>query len=159
MDKEPHLDRYIGPYIGIARRVMEKRINKNFSTEGFDLTLHHMIVLTHLWKKDGQNQRTLCEFAGRNKTTITRTIDNLEKRNYVLRVPDTADRRNKLIYLTHKGKEIQQKLMPIMKQSMEEATEGVDSQELEICKKVLRKVILNLADHDEILNFSQNSNK
>ena len=159
MNLPPHSERPLGPYIGIASRVMEKRINENFSRGGYDLNLHHFIILVHLWKQDGQNQKTLCEFAGRNKTTITRSIDNLERDNFVLRVPDSADRRNKLIYLTHKGKEVKNELVTIMEGTMNEATAGIAPEEIDICKKVLYNVILNLGDSEEIFRFSQNSNK
>lgn len=138
---------------------MEKRINENFAKAGHKITLEHWIVLVHLWIQDGQNQKTLCEYAVKNKTMITRTIDSLEERNYVLRVPDKADRRNKLIYLTHKGKNIQGELSSIMQQSMEEVTKGIDPTELAICKKVLNTVFLNLADEELLLRFSGNSSK
>ena len=82
-------------------------------------------VLVHLWIEDGQNQKTLCEIAGRHKTTITRTIDSLEEMNYVVRIPDQADKRHKLIYLTHKGKAEKEALIAQMLKTIAEATEGI----------------------------------
>ena len=155
MLKNPKLEKSLGPYLGKAARVIEKRINENFEKAGKKITRNHWVVLVHLWKKDGQNQTTLCDYAGRNKTTITRTIDSLEKQNYVLRVPDSNDRRNKLIYLTHKGKQAQEALSEIMLTTLEEATAGIAPAHLDICKQVLHQVFLNLADEETLERFSK----
>ena len=151
----PKLRHSLGLFIGKANRVMEKRVNENFAREGYELSMDHWIVMVHLWLEDGRNQKSLCEFAGRNKTRITRTLDNLEAQNYVLRVPDQADRRNKLIYLTHKGKQAQEPLSQIMLGSLEEATTGIKAEDLQTCKKVLQQVFLNLADEEILLRFSE----
>ena len=158
MPKSPNLESSLGPYIGRASRVLEKRINHNFARAGYEISMDHWILLFHLWVKDGQNQKALCDYAGRNKTMITRSIDSLEKQNFVLRVPDSKDRRNKLIYLTHKGKELRIELERIMLESMEEATHGVEEAELETCKRVLDKVFGNLVDEDTMMRFKGISN-
>ena len=151
----PKLRRSLGLFIGKANRVMEKRVNDNFTKAGYALTLDHWIVMMHLWSHDGRNQKALCQFAGRNKTRITRTLDSLEAQNYVLRVPDKEDRRNKLIYLTHKGKQIQEALSNIMLGSLEEATAGINPDDLQTCKKVLHQVFLNLADAEVLNHFPE----
>lgn len=156
MAHNPLLATSIGPYIGKASRVLEKRINDNFADAGYEVTLDHMIVMMHLWKEDGQNQKTLCGLAGRNKTMITRIIDNLEKKNRVLRITDKEDRRNKLVYLTHKGKVEKKELEAVLIQTMKEATAGIPESELDICKKVLYKVFVNLADEDFAKHYPLN---
>ena len=148
MEGNHHLYESLGAYIGKAGKVMEKRINHNFSQAGYDIRLEHWIVLVHLWIKDGQNQKTLCEIAGRHKTTITRTIDSLEEMNYVVRIPDQADKRHKLIYLTHKGKAEQGALIQQMQKTIQEATEGIPQTDIAVCKSVLGKIFLNLADEE-----------
>ena len=69
----------------------------------------------------------------------------MEKHNLVVRVPDQNDRRVKLIYLTHQGKELQQLLTDGIMQSEQEALEGIDKQELEVCLKVLQQICTNLS--------------
>lgn len=148
MSHNPLLAKSIGPYIGKASRALEKRINDNFAEAGYEVSMDHMIVMMHLWREDGQNQKTLCGLAGRNKTMITRIIDNLEKQNRVLRITDKEDRRNKLVYLTHKGKAERKELEALLIQIMKEATDGIADSELDICKKVLYQVFLNVSDED-----------
>ena len=158
MNENPILANSIGPYLGKAKRVLEKRINDNFETAGFDITLDHMIILMFLWHKDGQNQKSICGMAGQNKTMITRAIDSLEKQNFVLRVVDKEDRRNKLIYITHKGKQIKEDLEQVMIQSVQEATVNIPKADLEVCKEVLSKVFFNLADEEFIQHLPLHGN-
>lgn len=157
MDNEKRLYTNLGAYLGKAGKMMEKRINEKFSQSEHAITLEHWIVLVHLWLKDGRNQKTLCEFAGRNKTTITRTIDSLEEQNFVVRVPDQTDRRNKLIYLTNKGKAAKTSLSNQMFSVLDEATQGISQEEIDICKKVLHRVFLNMADERALEIFQENS--
>ena len=54
----------------------------------------------HLWKEDGQSQQELCKATFRDKPSITRLVDNLEKLQLVKRVASTNDRRINRIFLT-----------------------------------------------------------
>lgn len=154
MDRDDKIFTHLGSYLGRAGKMMEKRINENFATTALPITLEHWIVLVHLWLEDGQNQQTLCEFAGRNKTSITRTINSLEAQNFVVRVQDQNDRRNKRIYLTHKGKQAKDILSTQMFKTMDEASQGISEEDLTTCKKVLNQVFLNLVDEETLKIFN-----
>ena len=155
MHKNKTLTNSLGAFIGKAGKVLEKRLAENFAKAGYDLTLEHWIVLVHLWLEDGRNQKTLCEFAGRHKTSITRTLDSLEKYDFVVRIVDKNDRRNKLIYLTNKGKTAREPLSKQLENTMAEATEGVSAEKLNICKEVLGQVFFNLADEEHLRHFAE----
>jgi predicted transcriptional regulator len=47
-------------------------------------------VLYHLWKEDGRSQQDLCNATFRDKPSITRLVDNLEKLALVKRVAEAA---------------------------------------------------------------------
>lgn len=138
----------LGALVGRTGKVMSKALIHEFREAGHDLNLDHWIVLVHLWSKDGQNQQGLGEVAGRDKTTVTRAVDTLEQRNLVLRVPDQQDRRQRLIYLTHAGRNLQTVLMPLAQRVIDRATVGISPQDMACCKRVLSQVFerLNGAD-------------
>lgn len=104
----------------------------------------HIAVLVDLWTKDGVRQQDLALSTIKDKGTITRTLDYLEKENYVVRVTDREDKRNKRIYLTHKGKEMEARLMPFTKEVVHAATDNISIEDLRTCKDVLAKVYSNL---------------
>jgi DNA-binding MarR family transcriptional regulator len=82
----------------------------------------------------------------------------LAKRNLVERRPDEKDRRVKRIYLTKEGKKIIPKLKSIALKSLEEAFAGVTKKDLDIFKKVLSKINLNLTGTD-LLEFINNNKR
>jgi DNA-binding MarR family transcriptional regulator len=101
-------------------------------------------VLYHLWKNDGISQQELCNASFRDKPSITRLVDNLEKLKLVKRVPSQTDRRSNLIMLTEAAKKLQEKTMELAAKTLNEALEGVQASDVETAKKVLQQVYDNL---------------
>ncbi|GAB4403336.1 MAG: hypothetical protein OHK0039_02380 [Bacteroidia bacterium] len=144
----PQYQDSLGAHIGRTGKVLSAALVARFRAAGYDyFTLDHWIVLLHLWHKDGQNQQYLGESAGRNKTTITRAIDSLEQRDFVVRIPDKDDRRNKLIYLTHGGRKLHETLMPLAEEVVQEATMGIPTTDIDTCKSVLNYMFQRLREH------------
>lgn len=144
MNPEFDLDHSIAPLVGKTAGIMAHAMTERFRQAGYDISIEHWIVLVHLWRSDGRNQQELAGMAGRHKTAITRAINWLEERDFVVRIPDKADRRNNLIYLTFTGKKLKDVLYPCAFATIEEATRGVSSEDLEHCKSVLRMIQENL---------------
>ncbi|MEA1980983.1 MAG: MarR family transcriptional regulator [candidate division Zixibacteria bacterium] len=83
-----------------------KRLSKNKLAENnYDLTMEQVMVLNILEKFDGMSIKQLSEITERDSSTTSRMVNGLEKKNYVLRVPDQNDNRQKKIYITNKSKE------------------------------------------------------
>jgi DNA-binding MarR family transcriptional regulator len=59
---------------------------KKFPYAGLEITIEQWSILYHLWKEDGLSQQELCNRTFRDKPSITRLIDNLEKQHLVKRV-------------------------------------------------------------------------
>ena len=129
---------------GKASTAIARRLQKNFKQAGVEITIEQWSVLYHLWKVDGMSQQQLCEATFRDKPSITRLLDNLEKLNMVKRVASKDDRRINMIYLTAEAKNLQEQSMDLANQTLNEALEGVTNGQVEIAKEVLQKVYENL---------------
>jgi DNA-binding MarR family transcriptional regulator len=129
---------------GKASTAIARRLQKNFKQNGMDITIEQWSVLYHLWKQDGVNQQELCNATFRDKPSITRLVDNLEKLKLVKRVASKEDRRRNLIYLTDTARKLQDQSMDLANQTLNEALEGVPAADIELCKQVLQKVYDNL---------------
>jgi DNA-binding MarR family transcriptional regulator len=130
---------------GKASTAIARRLQKNFKQANVDITIEQWSVLYHLWKQDGLSQQQLCEATFRDKPSITRLVDNLEKLNLVKRVASKDDRRINMIYLTQQAQDLQEQTMGLANQTLNEALEGVTNGQIEIAKEVLQKVYENLA--------------
>ena len=141
------LENSLGYVIGRAGRSMGTRLNRNFTEAGYDVTCEQWAVLSNLWRRNGQSQQELASTTCKNKTSMTRLIDGLERRKLVVRTPGKVDHRQKLIYLTSKGKEFQQELLQIVQKTLNEAQQRVSLKDVAVCKKVLLRVYENLTEH------------
>ena len=146
MAKNYKFEDSLGYVMGRAARSMGMRLNHNFTQAGHNVTCEQWGVLVNLWRRNGQSQQELAGTTCKDKTSMTRLIDGLEKRNLVVRTPDKVDRRQKLIYLTSKGKEFQQELLHIVEKTLNEAQQAIHSKDMDICKKVLCRVYENLSE-------------
>ena len=54
---------------------------------GYDVTCEQWSVLVNLGKKNGQSQQELAGLICKDKTSVTRLIDNMEKHSLVVRIP------------------------------------------------------------------------
>ena len=129
---------------GKASTAIARRLQKKFNTAELNLTIEQWSVLYHLWKQDGISQQELCNATFRDKPSITRLVDNLEKLQLVKRVSSDSDRRMNLIFLTKQAQKLQDESMGLAEQTLNEALEGVPAERIEICKEVLQIVYDNL---------------
>ena len=129
---------------GKASTAVARRMQKNFKDAGIEITIEQWSVLYHLWKQDGQSQQQLCEATFRDKPSITRLVDNLEKSKLVKRVASKNDRRSNIIFLTKEAKNLEQTTMEVANLTLNEALEGVTNGQIEIAKEVLQIVYENL---------------
>ncbi|MFI5156969.1 MAG: MarR family winged helix-turn-helix transcriptional regulator, partial [Chitinophagales bacterium] len=109
---------------GKASTAIARRLQKKFNASGLNLTIEQWSVLYHLWKEDGKSQQELCKATFRDKPSITRLVDNLEKLQLVKRVPSEQDRRINLIYLTKYSQKLQEQTMDMAEETLNEALGG-----------------------------------
>ena len=129
---------------GKASTAIARRLQKKLNSCGLNLTIEQWSVLYHLWKEDGKSQQELCNATFRDKPSITRLVDNLEKLNLVKRVASENDRRINLIYLTKQAQKLQDQTMELAEETLNEALIGVPPEQIDVCKQVLQIVYDNL---------------
>jgi len=135
---------------GMATTAVARRLQKNFRNAGLDITIEQWSILYHLWKEDGLSQQEIGNRTFRDKASITRLIDNLEKLGLVIRVASKDDRRINLVCLTDAAKPLQQKTYELANQTMNEALQNITKDEIEIVKNVFQRVYDNLTNKDLI---------
>jgi DNA-binding MarR family transcriptional regulator len=129
---------------GKASIAIARRLQRKFNNSGINLTIEQWSVLYQLWKQDGASQQELCNATFRDKPSITRLIDNLEKAGLVKRVSDEKDRRINKVYLSPIAIKLQEETMQLAEQTLNEALNGVPADQVDLCKEVLQKVYDNL---------------
>ena len=129
---------------GMASTAVARSLQKNFRNAGLDITIEQWTILYHLWKEDCLSQQELCNRTYRDKPSITRLIDNLEKQKLLKRASHKNDRRINLVCLTDAGRALQDATLELANETMNEALQDVRKEDIEVVKKVLQKVYDNL---------------
>lgn len=134
----------LGHFMGRNTRAMSRMLQNVITNAGYDITIEQWVIIANLNRKNGQFQQQLADNTYKNKTSVTRMINALEKNGLVERIPDPKDLRQKRIFLTTKGGQLYKKLMPLAMQVQEKATQGIEPDEMEICKNILLKIYNNI---------------
>lgn len=123
--------------------VIANKASKDFDLElkKHDLTIALWPTLMCLWEEEGVTQRDIAEKSKVENSTTTRTLDKLEKLELVERRADPNSRRSFRIYLTEKGKALEEVLIPIPIKLNKELMEALDTDEQQQMIGLLKKMV------------------
>ncbi len=128
-----------------AGRLVENRLKLNFENEGIEITPQQWSVLTHLWNNDGVSQQELANVFSKDKTSMARLLNNLEKNNFIVRKQGKKDKRNKNIFLTEKSKSLKDISIKIAEETLLEILDGIDTEKVKTSKLVLKQICNNIS--------------
>jgi DNA-binding MarR family transcriptional regulator len=119
-------------------------LTRSFKDAGYNITGEQFSILTVLWYADGVSQQHIASAIERDKTTISRVLDSMIKRNLLVRKPAIEDKREKLIFLTEEGKQLQSVLVQISGAMYLRAINGLSELEIRSILKLLHAMNQNL---------------
>ena len=122
-----------------TRSAFRKAMIRMFRANGIDLTFEMLQVMYPLWQKDGVTQQQIADAACKDKGSMVSIIDNLVKRGLVERCPDPKDRRNNLICLTEKGRQLGEKAYPLVLAQYYPWNESISDDDLKQCIATLQR--------------------
>jgi len=130
-------------FIGKTVQSVKNLTFREFKAKNFNITPEQWAVMSYLHKEDGLYQKQIADFLFKDKPTVTRILDILEKRNLIIRISDEKDRRKFKIYLTQDGKDTVAQLIPIAKEIQFKIRENIQQEEIETLKTILNKIYMN----------------
>lgn len=125
-----------------------KTLSQSFEEEGLFVSAEEWAILLILWNKGEQTPSALADMTFRDRTTITRLIDQMVKKQFVLREHDEKDRRRVLIKASEKGHALKDELIPTAKSMIDTATRGISPQDIETTVKTLSLMTNNLLSRE-----------
>jgi DNA-binding MarR family transcriptional regulator len=141
---ENQLKNSMGTLIGRTSHAILNKLQKRFREEGHAITVEQWQLLINLNNTDDQYHQQLAENTFKEKSTVTRILDGLEKKALVKRVAETKDRRQKRIRITAKGRALLEKVKPLAHEVQSRALKGLDMERLEVCRDILLKIYGNV---------------
>ena len=103
-------------------------------------------LLMQLWDEEGITQSELVEKLCVEPSTVTKSLQRLEKVGFVERKPDAEDSRVSRVYLTQAGRDLQTPMQQIWCDLEKLTVEGLSEVELALMRRILDQIDANLAE-------------
>ena len=139
------LNKQVGVYLNHGHCLFKQFIYKSFLVNGFDLTPEQFLVMDTLWDEGVFNQQQIADYIQKDKNSVTKLIDGLEKRGLVMRSAGGTDRRSKNIVLTKQAEEIKNKVVEVALQAVDQICTGISQKEITLFVHVLERMIKNMS--------------
>ena len=121
-------------------------VQSAFKKNGLNLSKEEWSVLKRLNVKDGQRMNDMAFITHRDKVSMMRVVSSMVKKNFIIRRTDEVDKRVNRIFLTAYGKDVIQKVLPIMYELIPEVQDSLSLQERDILIEALKKVKARMAE-------------
>lgn len=134
----------IAVYVNILNSRIKKCFIDRLQQNGINVTPEQYLVLDILWEEQSLSQQNIADLIQKDKNSVTKIIDSLEKKNLVNRVVDQRDRRINKIELTQEGLDLEKITTEVAINFMNDTIKGIDNQDLDKFVEVMRRLKDNL---------------
>ena len=108
--------------------------------EKLGITHGHFITLLYISENEGLTQAQLAETHRKDRNIVSRNIDVLEEKGFVIRKRGITDRRSFPIHLTDLGHSVVSTHKDLIKEGEQEALRNLSKDEISIFYSLLNKI-------------------
>ena len=108
-----------------------------------DVSAAHWPLIWSVYREPGRSQEELSQDICLDKSTVARSLVQLEERGYIVRLPKTEDKRYLLVYPTEKTYELVPTLRTIVSDWYDHILDGMTDEELEVFYSALVRIEQN----------------
>lgn len=138
----------IGPFIGKTYKLMNLFVSDEINKQQLDITIEQWVVLKVVSESTTPIiQNDLAYLTNRNKASLTRLLNTLEKKELIARENFEGDSRKKQVVVTSKGTTVFHETKPVFLQAMLKLQEGISTSELEQFFETIIKIQKNIQLH------------
>ena len=112
------------------------------------LTPEQFLLVDLLWNQGPMSQQKIADLMQKDKNSITKLVDALEKKKLVVRKQDETDRRSNSIILTKKAENMKSGAKETGISMLDHILEGISEEELRGMLSTLAKLSKNMDTHD-----------
>ncbi len=136
MNKE--FEECIGLQLKLTKNIMEIEQNKHLKPYG--VSVEQGLLLKFVYEVPGVTQTQIAEYLSKDKTTITRMIDTLVKKDFLERRSNDEDRRAFHIYVTKETAQKVQDISPQFEKNREALKDIIGKKDYQTAIEVFNKI-------------------
>lgn len=134
----------LGYLTGLASRLLSNILAMRFQESDIDMTAEQWGAILVLLNGEPMTQGQLGERLYLEKSSVSRLIDGLERRGWIVRTKNPKDSRQKFVTPTPKVLDTAERCASIARALLEEAQHGMTEDEMLGCRSFLSRIITNL---------------
>ena len=139
----------LGYLTGLSSRLLSNTLAAKFREAGIDMTAEQWGAVIVLLNGGAATQGQIGEQLCLEKSSVSRLLNGLERRGWIVRTRDPKDSRHKLVTPTLKVMETAERCAEIARTVLKKAQSGTTESEQMACQSFLLRIIANLNGSDK----------
>lgn len=111
--------------------------------KSYDVTMSQWAMLKQLWRQEGRSQVELQSSLGLDGATVTGLVQRMTHLGLIQRKPDLSDKRVQRVFLTEKGRALEQITATLEEEMNAHALEGFSFDERAFFLRLLTRALQN----------------
>ena len=134
----------VAVYINILNCSLIKYFAKELSRNDINLTPEQYLVMDVLWDAETLSQQSIADIIQKDKNSVTKFIDSLEKKGLVYRAINKKDRRVNDIIVTEEGMKLKTRTTEVAINMMRNVLKDIKEEDLIAFDKVMNQIKGNI---------------
>lgn len=138
------LSKEIAVELNLSHCRLKQYIASMLKKRGVPLTPEQFILIDLLWNQGAMSQQQLADQMQKDKNSVTKLVDAIEKKGFVVRSQNPKDRRSNTILLTEKAELLKSGAKQNGIYILDRMLEGISEEELRNFLQTLAKLNQNM---------------
>ena len=134
----------IAVYINIVNCSLIKYFATELTRNGINLTPEQYLVMDILWDAEVMSQQAIADIIQKDKNSVTKFIDSLEKKGLVYRQVNKTDRRVNNIVVSEEGMKLKARTTEVAIGMMRNVLKNIKEEDLMALDKVMNQIKENI---------------
>ncbi|MBR4155317.1 MAG: MarR family transcriptional regulator [Bacteroidales bacterium] len=139
----------IAVYINIVNCSLIKYFAKELSRNNINLTPEQYLVMDILWDAEVLSQQAIADIIQKDKNSVTKFIDSLEKKGLVYRQVNKTDRRVNNIVVSEEGMKLKSRTTEVAISMMRNVLNNIKEEDLVALDNVMNQIKYNIDKANE----------
>ena len=141
------LSKEFAVYLNLAGCKLKQYTALALKRSGVDLTPEQFLLVDLLWNHGSMSQQSLADMMKKDKNSITKLVDGLERKQFVERRRDASDRRSNIVVLTPRANAMKNDTKEKGISMLDDILRGVSEEELRVFLSTLDKILDNMDEN------------
>lgn len=138
------LSKEIAVELNLAACKLKQYTSSKLKQSHVDLTPEQFLVIDMLWNQGPMSQQRMADTIHKDKNSVTKLVDALEKKGLITRRQDRNDRRSNTLFPTEKSLQIKDATKEAGISMLDGILDGISEKELRDMLRTLSRITANM---------------